>query len=215
MAEYKRQTILGIVIASIVGLTVVVGVLYLSPKTPISTTTISTGACAKPFPSRSQFPNLNYTFPNGTIPIQVYALTMPENSSGQLCVFYAGDLNETTAFPVRPTVEYFPTNDTIRPTSPITISSYPANFSLIDGGNQSIAYTFNAPQGSKGIYFISIPGECVTPPLVVGYKLSQLNASDFVSWTYARSCSVGFAGLSYIGLTNIQVGWIPYYYGPS
>ncbi|MGI0091246.1 MAG: hypothetical protein ACREBS_06015, partial [Nitrososphaerales archaeon] len=145
----------------------------------------------------------------------MWALTMPENSSGQLCVFYNGDLNKTTTFPVRQIIEYFPTNDTTRPTSLVTISNYPANFSLINGGNQTIAYTFNAPQDSKGIYFINIPGDCVSPPLVVGYKLSQLDASDFLYWKGPFGCGVGFAGVAYIGLTNIQVGFVRNYSTPS
>ncbi len=217
MAEYKKETLLGIVIAIIVGLSVVVGVLYLPPKSPSSATQISTGACAKSFPPLSAFfPNPNdmeTTFANGTVlnKAWMYALIMPESSSGQLCVFYHGFENRTMTGPIQPTIEYFATNDTIRPTSFVTISPYPTNFSLSSGGNQSIAFTFKAPQNSRGIYYFNIPGQCSTPPLVVGYSLSQLNASDFLPWTNARSCPTGFATVSYLGLTNIQVGFIPYY----
>jgi hypothetical protein len=61
LAEYKRQTVFGIVIASIVGLTVVVGVLYLSPNSPSGTiTTISDSGLLGPWMNTTNYPSSRF-----------------------------------------------------------------------------------------------------------------------------------------------------------
>ncbi|MDG7001979.1 MAG: hypothetical protein JRN15_23005, partial [Nitrososphaerota archaeon] len=61
-----------------------------------------------------------------------------------------------------------------------------------------------------------LPPPCIPPPLVVGYSLSEVNSTDFTAWTNPTSCPPGFdATAFYVGLTNMQVGFVPYYYTPS
>lgn len=221
MTEYKRETILGVIVAGVVGVSLVAGVVYLTPASPVPTT--SAGACAKPyvFPFLFASPSSNYTqttLSNGTIVDWMQVLLIPQDSSGQLCVLYSHFPNyPNQTFQLQPFIQYFHINGIQTPTVQPTISANPSNFTLAHNGNQSVTFTIQAPQGSKGIYSIYIPNlfRCGSPPLVVGYSLSEINSSDFPPTNNVDAGCPADVTAFYIGLTNIQVGYVPFYYAPS
>ena len=182
MAEYKRQTILTMVMAGVVGISLIVGVLFL--PTASNAPTATAGACAIPFPSISEFfPNPNdtqTTFANGTVLDRAWmeVLLMPANSSGQLCVLYSHFPNyPAKSYTIQPLIQHVRVSLMQTSATLPTISAYPSNFTLIDNENASVAFSVQAPQGSRGIYSLYIPGilppPCIPPPLVVGYSLSE------------------------------------------
>jgi hypothetical protein len=221
MTEYKHQTILGMIMAGVVGVSLVAGVMYLTPS---HAPTTSTGACARQFRYPPPFGSANSkydqtTLSNGTIVDWIQVLLMPQDSSGQLCVLYWHFQNyPNQSFQLQPFIQPSHVNGMQTPALQPTISANPSNFTLAYNETQSVTFTVQAQQGSKGIYGVYIPNlfRCSSPPLVVGYSLSEVNSSDFGNGTdYVNAGCPASAYAFYIGLSNIQVGYVPYYYTPS
>ncbi len=137
---------------------------------------------------------------------------MPENSTGQICVQYSsGYLKNSYSGKVYTNIEMPNANGSVfSPTTLASISVNPSQLSLYSGSNQTVVYTINSAAGSKGFYGIFMFQFCPDIPLAIGYQKNELNLSDF-SWTYGvfYSCPAQFLIPKIVGLTNIQVAYLP------
>lgn len=214
LAEYKRQAVLGSAIAAIVALSVIAGVLYLPSGTTTtltstagtsSTSVISSGSCASPYPTNSP-PDTSTSFKNGTTIqttwLPILALTQA-GSTGQICVKYSnGNYSGTPDTSVYQLDNY---NSSV--TSLVTLKSNPASVYVNNQHpSQLVTYNLNSTVGSKGIYAIPLFHQA----LAVGYQASQLSFSNFTWYSEWNICT-GICSLttSIVGLTNVKVLYLP------
>ena len=159
--------------------------------------------CASPLPPP---PDNLTSSKNGTASGWTAVFIMPEDSKGQICIQYKANSNFD---PLRPVIKSSNANGSkLLPSNLVNISASRSGTSN-QQQIETAAFSIDSSEGSKGFYSATLFQYCEDIPIAVGYPRSALNLSDF-SWALGGNyCSGVFYVPEIIGLTNVQVVYLP------